>query len=136
MKRSLQKMRGLFNDSPKVYSDVESLLETLASEFWRDPLFSCERNWRPTHHDQNETEHRIEIDLPRLKKENVKVKAFGNTVHVKAIVKEEGFESVLERSFEFPNGDVENTSVKLEDGVLKIIVPKIPKPEAKEFEIK
>ena len=98
-----------------------------------DPSIQC-----PVHDViENDKEFIIEAMLAGIKKEDVRVKLDKDVLTIKAIRKEvkdlkynrkESFTGTYKRSFVLPElADVENISASMEDGILKVIVPKLDK---------
>ena len=92
----------------------------------------------------------IEVDLPGVKKEDIKVDVKDNTLTIsgerkfKEEVKEEDYYKIetsigkFSRTFTLPeDADVENIDAKSENGVLEIVIPKVKKEESvKTIEVK
>ncbi len=91
----------------------------------------------------------LEIDLPGVEKENIEISVNEGVLTIagerKLERKEEkenytrieSFFGRFERSFKLPSdADSENIEAKYENGVLKLFIPKRPKPEGKKIEIK
>jgi HSP20 family protein len=91
----------------------------------------------------------VDIALPGVKPEEVEINVTGNTLVVKGEHREK--EEVNEedyyrrevhygsftRTIEFPMGvDIDKIEAKFEDGVLKIVAPKLPEAHTKRVEIK
>ena len=100
---------------------------------------------------EGEHAYHVEVDLPGVKKEDIRVDTKDNMVTItgerktKKEVKEEDYYKVessygkFERSFTLPeNVDVENIHAESKDGVLEVIIPKLEKAEnkSKKIEIK
>ena len=98
---------------------------------------------------ENDKEYIIEVMLAGIKKEDITVKVDKDVLKIKAIRNEvqdlkynrkESFTGTYKRLFTLPElADVENIGASLEDGVLKVIVPKLekePAPTTKVIEIK
>lgn len=98
---------------------------------------------------EGEFAYHIEVDLPGVKKEDIKVDVSDRTLtisgnrHSKEEVNEKDYyryESSygkFQRSFTLPdNVDTENVTASCEDGVLEVVVPKTQKEETKKIEVK
>ena len=98
---------------------------------------------------EGEYAYHVEMDLPGVKKEDIKVDLSGNilTVSGERKTKEEVTEKdyykcesrygSFSRSFTLPEGiDTENLSASCEDGVLEVVIPKAPKETTKKIEVK
>lgn len=100
---------------------------------------------------EGEFAYHIDVDLPGVKKEDIKVDVEDNMLKIsgernfKKEVKEEDYYKVetsfgkFERSFTLPgNVDVENIKATSEDGVLEVVLPKITekKKETKKIAVK
>lgn len=106
-----------------VPTQLDKLFDNLFQEFWKTPAFIFERNWRPTDIQETDKGYKIEIELPRVKKEDLKVEVVnGQTLTV--TVKTDKLSFV--RTFQYGDMDAEKATVKLADGVLTVEVPKTP----------
>lgn len=122
---SLQKYSGWIGEFDQIVNDI-------MAEVWRNPSFQLERNWRPMDVKNSDTEYNIEIELPRFKKEEIKVeKKSINTLTVVATNSKASYNRV----FTYPDVDLDKTKVRLEDGVLYITIPKLESAKAKSIPI-
>jgi HSP20 family protein len=93
---------------------------------------------------EGEFAYHIDIDLPGVKKEDIKIDVTGNRLimsgerHHKKEVKEKDYRRIessfgkFERSFTLPDdADAESITAANKDGVLEVVIPKL-KTEAKE----
>jgi len=83
-------------------------------------------------------EFKVEFMLPGFKKEEVKLEINNDVLSISAERKENKYFNKINKSYSLPeNLDTENVEAKLEDGVLKILIPKLKeeKVEAKVIEI-
>jgi len=99
---------------------------------------------------EDEKAYYIEVDLPGVKKEDIKVDIKENTLTIsgerkfKDEVKEDDYYKIetsigkFSRTFTLPeDADVENIDAKSENGVLDIVIPKVKKEESvKTIEVK
>jgi HSP20 family protein len=100
--------------------------------FWGDPVFQLERNWRPTDVITTDTEYKVEVELPRFRKEEIRVEVVKNTLQISA----KNARSSYVRSFSLSDADFDKSNVKLEDGVLTVTIPKLESSKSKVLEIK
>lgn len=110
---------------------LETLRSSLYDEFWQSPAFLFERNWKPTEIKSTDKEYVIEIELPRFKKEDVKVESIDGSIVVTA----KNAKSSFVRAFSYSDWDSENSNVELKDGLLTITVARVS-PKIKTLEIK
>ena len=99
---------------------------------------------------EDEKAYYIEVDLPGVKKEDIKVDIKDNTLTIsgerkfKEEVKEDDYYKIetaigkFSRTFTLPeDADVDNIDAKSENGVLEIVIPKVKKEESvKTIEVK
>ncbi len=99
---------------------------------------------------EDENAYYIEVDLPGVKKEDIKVDIKDNTLTIsgerklKEEVKEDDYYKIetaigkFSRTFTLPeDADIENIDAKSENGVLEIVIPKKKKEESvKTIEVK
>jgi len=110
-----------------------------------------ENVWMPAVNErEDENAYILEIDLPGVKKEDINIEVKDNLLIIsgerkfkkeesdKGYKRVESFFGRFERRFTLPaDADVEHIEAKMEDGVLKIVIPKIKEPEnTKKIEIK
>lgn len=117
--------------SSRIPTQLDSLFDGLFNQFWVNPDFVWSRNWRPTDIKETDKNYTIEIELPRVKREDVSAEVINGVLTVS--VKNDKVSFV--RSFDYSDMDSENTEVKLEDGVLILTIPKFPS-KTKKLEIK
>ena len=101
-------------------NDLDVWVNKMHDSFWNDPFFQLSRNWRPTDVEETESEYVLEIELPRFKKEDVKIEVSKGLMKVSA----KNNKSAYIREFSLPYADLEKATSSLEHGVLKINVPK------------
>jgi HSP20 family protein len=91
----------------------------------------------------------LEIDLPGVEKDNIEISVNEGILTISGerklerkeekenYTRIESFFGRFERSFKLPaDADSDNIEAKYENGVLKLFIPKRPKPEGKKIEIK
>lgn len=115
-------------------SIFEKLTHDIFNDVFSDPFFATSRNWRPESTHETEKEWVFEVELPRVKKEQVKVKSINkNTIAIDVNTEK----LTYQRTFHTNEIDATKADVKLEDGVLTVKLPKIKvEDNAKLLEIK
>jgi HSP20 family protein len=106
--------------------------DSFRDDFWKSPEFQLQRNWRPTDIVETETEYIVEIELPRFRREDIKVEVTKDVLKVTA----KNSRSNFIREFSLAYVEFDRADVKLEDGVLKITVPKSENGKTKYLDIK
>ena len=101
-------------------TQFDALVNELSNMLWRSPTFQFERNWRPEEIKQTDTQYTIEVELPRVTKEQVKAEVLDNQLVISASTDKLQYE----RSFALSDADFAQSELKLENGVLSIKVPK------------
>lgn len=120
-----------YNES-NVTKQISTLIDELLDNIGRSPSFVWDRNWRPTEVKVEPEKYIIEIELPRVKKDEIKVEAVdGNTVTITAKTNSLFFERV----FSYVDCSAEQSKVSLENGVLSVEIPRVS-PKTKRLEIK
>lgn len=114
-----------------VNAQLDNVFDKLFQEIWTSPGFMFERNWKPTSINYDEKQYTIEIELPRVKKDQVKVEAVDGVLNISVKTDKMSFS----RSFSYSDMDVENSNVELADGILTITVPKFAS-KTKQIQIK
>ncbi len=124
------------------FKDLSSRFNSLLSEFDNSKYswggFTPVVNTR-----EGEFAYHVDVDLPGVKKDDIKVNVKNNMVTIsgerkeKKEVKEENYHRIessfgkFERSFTLPEGaDGENVTATSKDGVLEVVIPKL-KSESK-----
>ena len=123
------------------YSPMFDLFNTLEESFAAPGASFSNDNIR---FNENKESSNIEIDLPGVKKENLKVTYNDDTdvtfVEAKRTIttKTGSKEETYNRSFRIDGGDFDVTQLKAEitDGVLRINVPRVERKEAKVIDVK
>jgi len=123
------------------YSPMFDLFNTLEQSFGAPGESFSNDNIR---FNENKESSNIEIDLPGVKKENLKVTYNDDTdvtfVEAKRTIttKTGSKEETYNRSFRIDGGDFDVTQLKAEitDGVLRINVPRVERKEAKVIDVK
>ena len=110
-----------------------------------------ENIWMPAVNEkEDEKAYYVEVDLPGVKKEDINIEVKDNLLVIsgerkfkkeendKGYRRVESFFGKFERRFTLPaDADVENIEAKVEDGVLKLTIPKVKEQEnVKKIEIK
>ena len=98
---------------------------------------------------EGEYAYHIEVDLPGVGKEDIKVDVSDRTLSIsgerrskkevdeKDYYRCESSYGKFQRSFTLPdNVDTENVTASCEDGVLEVVIPKTQKEETKKIEVK
>jgi len=112
-----------------VASDLSDIVDRFHDCFWSDPVFQLNRNWRPTDVSETDKSVTVEIELPRFKKEEIKVEVDNKKLSVTA----KNAKSSYVREFSYNGLDFEKADVKLQDGVLRIEVPKLSSDKSKKY---
>lgn len=132
------------------FKDFRSRFNSLLSEF--DTKGSSLSGFAPVVNTrEGEFAYHVDVDLPGVKKDDIKISVKNNTLTVsgerkhKEEIKEEDYHRIetsfgkFERSFSLPEGtDVENISASNEDGVLEVVIPKLKQEtqKVKNIEVK
>ena len=120
------------NNTLQKYNKYGSRFDQLATDIFQDvfsdPFFALTRNWAPQNTQETEKEYVIEVELPGLTKQEVKVSATANTITIDA----KNSRKTYFHQFSVYDTDTEKTDVKLENGVLTVKVPKKPEAVPKE----
>ena len=136
-----------FIDPFKELRELERRVFPAVASFYKDEEM---QGFRPSVNTrEGEYAYHIEVDLPGVKKDDIKVDISGNTltisgerkikneVNEKDYYKFESSFGKFQRSFSLPEDiDKENISAAMEDGVLEVTLPKLKKEESKKIEIK
>lgn len=112
--------------------DVFELFDKMYDGFWKEPSFQLNRNWRPTEFSETEAQYTIEIELPRFKREEIKIEVVKGVIKVAA----KNSKSSYLREFTLPYVNFDKIESKLEDGVLKLLIPKTSEAKSKYIEVK
>ena len=124
------------------FKDFSSRFNSLLSEF-DNKKYSLAGFAPVVNTREGEFAYHVDVDLPGVKKDDIKINVKNNMVTIsgerkeKKEVKEEDYHRIestfgkFERSFTLPEGaDGENISASSKDGVLEVVIPKL-KSESK-----
>lgn len=120
------------------YKTQENLFNTLTREIWNDmfidPFFGLSRNWRPEYIKNEDNQITLEIELPRVKASEIKVTSEdNNTIKITA----NNDKVIYNRLFRLDGIDGDKSTVKLENGVLTVTIPKlVSESKVKNLEVK
>ena len=113
-------------------------LDNIFDNFFGDTLFKAPWSHRNQSQPevnifQSEKGYSVELKTPGLSNEDLEVTIEDNKLNISGNFSEqEGFKRV----FELPDGaDQKNISAELKDGISRINIPLIPKPEPRKIEI-
>lgn len=131
--------RNQFNDFRRSFDLLNSMLSNIETPSTTEDkyAFTPAVNTR-----EGEYAYHLEVDLPGVKKEDIKVDIEENKIVIsgekklKEELKEENYYKVesfygeFKRSFALPEGvDVENIHAESNEGVLEVVIPKLEKNE-------
>lgn len=117
---------GLFHD------EFDSFFERALNFAWADPFWVNKRNYRIYDVKENEKSYTIEVELPRFKREQIKLETLNGVVQLTA----QNEKNTYTKSWALSNANLDKVSSKLEDGVLTITIEKTPESQPKLIEIK
>jgi HSP20 family protein len=119
------------------FSLFDDMTPMMSSQNWFQPQFDV---------DENEEAYLISVDLPGVKKENIKVDLSGNVLTIAGERRhseeskggrymERSYGS-FQRSFTLPNTvDIDKIEANLEDGVLNLALPKSAQSKGRKIEV-
>ncbi len=101
-------------------------------------------DWAALDVEEDEDCFDVTLDLPGVKKEDVKINYENNILNISAFRGQENSSSTsserswgqIRRSVSIPGIDSDKAEASLEDGVLSICLPKVDEPSGKQIEIK
>jgi HSP20 family molecular chaperone IbpA len=116
----------------KLFADLE---QSIFNNVWSDPMFSLTRNFRPEQLKEDDKSYTIEIEVPRVRKSEIKCEAIDEQ-SIQVTINNPNLKYA--RLYHVSDCDTSKAEVKLEAGVLMITVPKVvpPAPKTKILEIK
>ncbi len=139
-------------DPFKELRDIErKIASMLEFENALAPQSKRETIWMPAVNEkEDEKAYYIEVDLPGVKKEDINIEVKDNVLTIsgerkfkkeeedKGYKRVESFFGKFERRFSLPaDADVEKIEAKVEDGVLRLTIPKVEQQEnVKKIEVK
>lgn len=149
-------MRSFWDDMKRMHNEMDRLFDDFFSVGHPTNLLPGEMpisnvGSPATDYWETDKEVRMELDLPGIDKGDVEINATGDSLEIKAQKKHEskeekkGFRRIeracqsFYRKLPLPEyADTENIDAKLENGVLKISMPKkqLEAPKAKQIEVK
>ena len=131
-----------------VNDEITSILnrnfDSLFPEYVFNDYTGCDKFAMPVELHEKDKEYCVKAELPGVKKEDLDIDIDKNHITINAKKEEENKEDTksyrksefrygeFSRTVYFPDDiDIENTSAKLEHGILKIVAPKIEKEDEK-----
>jgi len=108
-----------------------SLINRLFDDFWENPSFLRDRNWRYCDFREDKDNFYIDVELPGFSKDQIKVTTKGNGIVISA----KNDKSTFVRSFYDNNWDLSKISSKLENGILTVSLGKTEQSKEKLIEI-
>ena len=115
-----------------VLHQMDDFVNAMFDNFWREPAFLNTRNWRPSDIHEDKDNVFIEVELPRFKREEVKVEVKNRALTVTA----KNSRSSFTRTFGLSGVDYDKIDGKLENGLLTVTLPKTQEAKAKEIVLK
>lgn len=115
-----------------VLREMDDFVNRMFDSFWHEPAFLNSRNWRPSEIQEDKDNVYLEIELPRFKREEVKVEVKNRAVSVTA----KNNRSSFSRVFGLSGVDYDKIDGKLENGLLTITLPKTPESKSRELALK
>lgn len=112
--------------------ELDNWVDSLFNEFWREPSFLRERNWRYSEFSEDENNYTVTVELPGFSKEQVKITTKGNALNISA----KNDKSNYSRTYSGYDWDLSRVESKLENGVLSVKVAKTEQAKEKVIEIK
>ena len=131
-----------------VNDEITSILNRIFDSLFPEYVFNddtgCDKFAMPVELHEKDKEYCVKAELPGVKKEDLDIDIDKNHITINAKKEEENKEDTksyrksefrygeFSRTVYFPDDiDIENTSAKLEHGILKIVAPKIEKEDEK-----
>lgn len=115
-----------------VLHEMDGFMNAMFDKFWHEPAFLNTRNWRPSDITEDKDNVYIEVELPRFKREEVKVEVKNRALTVTA----KNNRSSFTRTFGLSGVDYDKIDGKLENGLLTVTLPKTQEAKAKEIVLK
>jgi HSP20 family molecular chaperone IbpA len=109
----------------------DEAIQALFDDFWHEPSFQLQRNWRPTDVTETDDGIKLEIELPGFTKEQVHVEVTDRSLKVDAKSKRSSYS----RAFADSRINWVDANVKLENGVLTVSAPRTEKAKSKVLKI-
>ncbi len=114
-------------------SNVFKEMDEIFSNWSSTPLRSWEYN---THFNEAENHFSLAVDMPGLKKADLKLEIQGQSLSISGESKKEGTSRTYRRAFTRPETvDTSKIEAKLEDGVLELHLPKMETAKSRLIEI-
>ena len=135
------------NELEQMTERMRRMLEQTFSGFGWSPQLSERAGWSPlVDLEENDDAYVVEADLPGVKRENVNVELVGNELAIAGEIKEPERKGTVRRQsrrtgrfsyrVSLPSHlDPEKVEAKLEDGVLRVTVPKSERAQRRRIEI-
>lgn len=126
--------RNFISPSTSLWREMDRVFNDMLTA--EAPAYS-ERSYLPTAHLKEDEGHfLLSVEMPGLKKEDIKIEVHENTLSVFGERKRENFSSTYSRSMTLPtNVDADKIEANYQDGILELYLPKVQAAPVKKIEI-
>ena len=135
---SLIKWKPLNNE----IDTFDNIIDQFFNDLSFDPRFSLmNTNNVSNYYNENEKEYYLTMDVPGMSKDDVEVKFDNNRLKISGQRKSNKYDSYkygkMERTFSVPsNVETDKISAKIDNGVLKVILPKAKSSLGRKISVK
>jgi HSP20 family protein len=109
------------------HDEFDSFVERAFNWAWANPVWVTNRNYRFCDIKTENDKYTITVELPGYKKNELKLEVIDGSLQLTA----ENAKGKYVKSWSLSDSDLDKVTSKLEDGVLHINIPKLPKAEIK-----
>jgi len=135
---SLIKWKPLNNE----IDTFDNIIDQFFSDLSIDPRFSSmNTNSVSNYYNENKKEYYLTMDVPGMSKDDIEVTFDSNRLKISGQRKSDKYDSYeygkIERSFSVPsNVEVDKISAKIDNGVLKVLLPKAKSSLGRKISVK
>lgn len=135
---SLIKWKPLNNE---IYT-FDNIIDQFFNDLSYDPRFSLmNTNNVSNYYNENEKEYYLTMDVPGMSKDDIEVTFDNNRLKISGQRKSDKYDSYeygkMERTFSVPNNvETDKISAKIDNGVLKVLLPKAKSSLGRKISIK
>lgn len=113
------------------HDEFDNFIDRAFNSFWTSPLLVTQRNYRIYDVAENEKDYTITVEIPGYRLGDIKLEYTDNSVTLTA----QNQKGTYIKSWTINGSDTSKIESKLENGVLTIVLPKLPKSEPKTVQI-
>ena len=119
----------------------DNIIDQFFTDLSIDPRFSSVNVNTTSHYNENDKEYYLTMDVPGMSKDDIEVTFDNNRLKISGQRKSDKYDSYeygkMERTFSVPsNVETDKISAKIDNGVLKVLLPKAKSSLGRKISVK